>query len=70
MWVANYAHFFNKNMSIYAIFNDQSFSYILTNDIVRFEQLGPDFYKLHQNVHGLSRAFILERPSIICAFPF
>ena len=29
-------------MSIYAILSDQSFNEILTNDIVSFEQLGPD----------------------------
>ena len=34
--------FFSKNISIYAIFNDQSFNDTLTNDIVSFEQLGPD----------------------------
>ena len=33
--------FFSKNISIYAIFNDQSFNDTLTNDIVSFEQLGP-----------------------------
>ena len=38
MWVA---HFFCKNISIYAIFNDQSFNDTLTNDIVSFEQLSP-----------------------------
>ena len=38
--------FFSKNISIYAIFNDQSFSDTLTDDIVSFEQLGPDFLKL------------------------
>ena len=37
-----YSHFFNKNISIYAIFNDQSFNYTLTNHIISFEQLGPD----------------------------
>ena len=31
----------SKNISIYAIFNDQSFNDTLTNDIVSFEQLGP-----------------------------
>ena len=31
-----------KNMSVYAIFNDQRFNDMLTNDIVNFEQLGPD----------------------------
>ena len=34
--------FFSKNSSIYAIFNDQSFNNTLTNDIISFEQLGPD----------------------------
>ena len=34
--------FFSKNISIYAKFNDQSFNDTLTNDIVSFEQLGPD----------------------------
>ena len=33
--------FFSKNISIYAIFNDQSFNDTLTNNIVSFEQLGP-----------------------------
>ena len=31
----------SKNISIYAIFNDQSFNDTLTNDIVSFEQLDP-----------------------------
>ena len=47
MWVAfanaKATHiFFSKNISINAIFNDQSFNDTLTNDIVSFEQLGPD----------------------------
>ena len=33
--------FFSKNISVYAIFNDQSFNDTLTNEIVSFEQLGP-----------------------------
>ena len=33
--------FFSKNISVYAIINDQSFNDTLTNDIVSFEQLGP-----------------------------
>ena len=33
--------FFIKNISVYAIFNDQSFNDMLTNDIISFEQLGP-----------------------------
>ena len=38
----SYSHFFSKNISIYAIFNDQSFNDTLTNNIVSFVQLGPD----------------------------
>ena len=38
--------FFSKNISIYAIFNDQRFNDTLTNDIVSFEQLGPEFIML------------------------
>ena len=33
-------HFFSKNISIYAIVNNQSFNN-LTNNIVSLEQLGP-----------------------------
>ena len=40
MWVA-FANF-SKNISIYAIFYEQSFNDMLTNDIVSFEQLGQD----------------------------
>ena len=36
--------FFSKNISIYAIFNVQSFNDTLTNDIISFEQLGPGIY--------------------------
>ena len=36
MWVA-FAIFFSKNISVYAVFNDQSFNDTLTNDIVSFE---------------------------------
>ena len=38
-------HFFSsKNISIYAVFNDQKFNDMLTNNIVSFEQMGPDHY--------------------------
>ena len=37
----SYLHFFSKNISLYGIFNNQSYD-MLTNDIVSFEQLGPD----------------------------
>ena len=35
------AFFFSENISLYAIFNDQSFNDTLTNGIVSFEHLGP-----------------------------
>ena len=35
-----YSHFFSKNISVYAIFDDQNFNDTLTNDIINFEQLG------------------------------
>ena len=34
----------SKNISVHAIFNDQSFNDTLPNDIVSFEQLGQDQY--------------------------
>ena len=38
----SYSHFFSKNISVYAIINDQSFNDTSTNDSVSFEQLGLD----------------------------
>ena len=38
----SYSQFFRKNISICSIFNDQCFNDTLTNDIVSFEQLGPE----------------------------
>ena len=46
MRMQSYSHFFSKNISIYAIFNDQSFNDTLTNSIVSFEQLNPDFLSI------------------------
>ena len=41
MWVAFANAFFSKNISIYAIFNDERFNNMVTNDSISFEQLGP-----------------------------
>ena len=38
MWVA----FANCNISVNAVFNDQGFNDMLTNDIVSFEQQSPE----------------------------
>ena len=43
---------FSKNISIYAIFSDQSFNDILTNDIVSFEQLGPGVQVISNHSFG------------------
>ena len=63
MWV-NFANakathiFFSKNIYVYAIFNNQSFNDTSTNNIVSFEQLGPDWYfssmhsKLSRGAHN------------------
>ena len=40
--VKSYSHFFSKNVGIYPIFNDQRFNDTLTNNIISFEQLGPE----------------------------
>ena len=53
--------FFSKNISIYTIFNDQSFHDTLTNDIVSFEQLGPEVLKMFYAASALLEA-IKRRP--------
>ena len=40
--------FFSKNISVYAVLNDQSFNDTLSNVTVSFEQLGPDCHQLCQ----------------------
>ena len=42
----SYSHFFSKNISVYAIFNDESFKAMLTNDIISFEELGPRYWDI------------------------
>ena len=63
----SYSHFYRKNISIYAIFNDQSFNDTLTNDIVSFEQLGPVCFPAHSRpsekqsaLKGGKNSFVLE----------
>ena len=54
MWVAfanaKATHIFSAKILAYAIFNDQSFTDMVTNDIVSFEQLGPDFFNYFSKV--------------------
>ena len=49
----SYLLFFSKNISIYVINNDQSFNDTLTNDIVSFNQLGPDIFLTSHEKHTL-----------------
>ena len=57
----SYSHFFfSKNISVYAILNDQKFNDTLTNDIVSFEQLALIiFLFLHENIYY---GYSLESP--------
>ena len=45
MWVAfanaNATHIFSKNISVYAICDDQSFN----DTLINFEQLGPELFR-------------------------
>ena len=43
----SYSHIFSKNVSIHAIFNNQSFNDSLTNDVVSFEQPSLENYTKH-----------------------
>ena len=58
---AKSSHIFQQNISVYALFNDQSF-----NDIVSFEQLDPDVLTVYTwifiTVHVLDG--VLIRPYI------
>ena len=70
--------FFSKNISVYAKLNDQSFNDTLTNDIVSFEQLGPEiinyttvtngetFYGLYNElVLAVIHLFLLVRQKLL-----
>ena len=51
--------FFCKNISIYAIFNDQNFNNTLTNNMV--EQLGPGFGWMAYQGEGLGCPNIMRQ---------
>ena len=59
----SYSHFFGKNISIYAIFNDQSFNDTLTNDMVSFEQMGPG---LKVNAIKSRTMFLFCKNALVC----
>ena len=47
----SYSHFFSKSISVYAIFDDQSFNDTLIDDIVSFEQLSPGVFSIFSNMY-------------------
>ena len=53
----SYSHFFSKNISVYAIFSDQSFNNMLTN-IISFEQLGPGIIGLDKSGYKVNSFLI------------
>ena len=57
----SYSHFFNKNISIYAIFNDQIFNDMLINDMISFEQLGLDTKHTKQVVNSAVLVWLKEK---------
>ena len=52
VFILKKSHVFSKNISIYAIFNNQSFNDTLNNDIVSFEQLGPGLWKQRNTLNN------------------
>ena len=59
--ISNAQEFCRKNISVYAIFNGQSFNYMLTNDIVSFEQLGNDSLIFTSNDTQICWNFLLKK---------
>ena len=71
------SHFLSKNVSVYTIFNDQSFNDRLTNDIASFEQLGPECHMLTVTDYCLSQYLSLHQKHFVkgyglvqCYFPW
>ena len=64
MWIAfanaKATHIFSaKRISIYAIFNDQSFNDMLTNNIFSFKQLGPGLYVPYKTIFDMFLFLVL-----------
>ena len=55
----SYSHYSSKNISVYAILDDQRFNNTLTNNIVSFEQLGPGFESMRSLV-WMRQCFIAQ----------
>ena len=68
MWVVlhskSYSHFFSKNLQHIWGSLDANFNKLLTNNVVSFEQLGPDILSLFSSIRQNKRWFSCEY--IIC----
>ena len=69
--VSSFCKCSSKNISVHAIFNDQSFNNTLTKDIVNFEQLGPEKYPdylvlIAHNKRGMLKIFFLLANENVC----
>ena len=53
----SYSQFFSKNSNIYSIFIDQRFKDMLTNNIISFEQLGPEHLNKNRTKNIMSMFF-------------
>ena len=53
MWVAckSYSHFFSKKFQRICVSPDVNFNESLTNDVISFEQLGPDFHNINAHTN-------------------
>ena len=60
--------FFQQKYYVHAIFDDQNFNDTLTNDIVSFEQLGPDIPFIWSYVIEFLQCFQLNWPSTLKQF--
>ena len=61
---------FSKNISVFAIFNDQNVNDMLTNDIVSFEKLslGPIWSKLNELLANMTLKFLPWNMAITLLF--
>ena len=57
MHCKNYSHFFSKKFRHICISLDVNFNESLTNDIISFEQLGPDIFLISPRKHIVGNMF-------------
>ena len=60
----SYSHFFSKNFQHVCVSLDENFNELLTNDVVSFEQLGPEVLT-HFRLNKLPLHYILEESGYV-----